>query len=129
MIQLVPFHVKEVLYHENCVVIRNNHENVEFGFPFFDVLPVKLSVRTCLDLINFIKDSINYLDEGQSFSLKLAHVESSVEDYIIVRKCFGEDRLLIDFAFCDISPTMVDIQEIKNFLVVLETMLDIKLLS
>lgn len=128
MVQIVNFHTNDPLHRENCIVFRNNFENIEFGFPYFDALPVKLTVPQVMDVIHFIKDAIKYLDEGETDHLKLYSV-GDVENCIIVRKCFGNTHFLIDFAFSDIDPIMVDINEVAVLGVKLEKMLDIKLLN
>ena len=128
MLQVVKFHTDDPLRFENCVVMRNAFEFIEFGFPYYDALPEKLSVPQCMDLIQFIKACVNHLDDGGALSVNIRPKDSNVDQVIIVRKTF-HDHFHIDFAFADVGPVMVPIQEVVIFSETLNKMLAIPLIE
>lgn len=127
MIKLVPFHLNNPLQHQNGIVIRHNFENIEFGFPYFDALPIKLSVSQCLELLKFI-DVYLRLQEGQACAFNITPGDREFEEMIIVRKTLG-DGLHIHIAFSDTNPVLVEMSEVLNFAQNLKEILDIKLIE
>ncbi|WP_141432444.1 hypothetical protein [Bacillus sp. 03113] len=128
MIQVVPFHSDSVLHLENCIVMRKNFDHIEFGFPYFDAQPIKLTISDCSMLVLFILNCAKRIDEGEIESFCTRPVNEKVDWMIIIRKTFG-DSLHIDFTFTDVAPMIIDLQEVINFGLILNKMLDIKMIN
>lgn len=127
MIKLVPFHLDNPLQHQNGIVIRHNFETIEFGFPYFDALPIKLSVSQCLELLKFINLCLG-LKTGKVYAFEITPSDREFEEIIVVRKTLGAG-LHIHIAFSDINPVLVEMSEVLNFARNLKEILDIKLIE
>lgn len=122
----MAFRKNDPLHHENCITLRKNFNDVEFGFPYFDALPVKLSVNQSLDLVEFIENCLNLLEEGAIATFNLAPIDGKANECIIVRRTFGSS-LHVDIAFTDdYLPVMVPIEEVLDFKNHLKDFLNIK---
>ncbi len=128
MLQIAKFHTDDPLRLENCVVMRRIFDLIEFGFPYIDVLPVKLSVSQCMDLINFIESALRFCDKGEALSFKVQPHDSTVEQIINIRRTFSK-HFQIDCAFTDIDPVIVSITDIVTFSEYLNMLLAVQLIK
>ncbi|MED0665746.1 hypothetical protein P4T04_05360 [Bacillus badius] len=133
MIQIARFYTENTFpfHRENCVVLRKsliNHslESIEFGFPYYDALPVELKVPQCMDLIYFLDRCFGLKEEESAIWTLKSH--GNIEQIIAVRR-MSENYFLIDIAFTDFGPIQINLNEAFQFKQVLKSMLQTRYLA